>query len=286
MKNPDPIQEIAGMLREFAAAREWDQYHTPKNLAAAMSVEAAEVLEHFQWLTDEQSLAIDPARRTAVSHELADVMLYLIRLADKLGIDLCAPPAKRSLSMRPSIRSNECAVRPRNTTSSDDAALFRDVQGLRPGIAAQPDRGALEGRLLRLLPLQPVAGRSEFVAQLIACDGGRAADRRVARARRAARVPAAAEFQAPRLHAMRYDDRNTQRAVIVELKQWDRCESADPENVVRSWVGGRNRTLLHPSVQVGQYRQYLEDTHTAFHEGPNPIVLSACHICTTTDRGR
>ena len=72
------------------------------------------------------------------------------------------------------------------------------------------------------------------------------------------------------------DDRNAQRAVIVELKQWDKCESADPENVVRSWVGGRNRTLLHPSVQVGHYRQYLEDTHTAFHEGPNPIVLSAC----------
>ena len=50
------------MLREFAAAREWDQYHTPKNLAAAMSVEAAEVLEHFQWLTDEQSLRLSTRR--------------------------------------------------------------------------------------------------------------------------------------------------------------------------------------------------------------------------------
>ena len=99
MKTPDPIQEIAGILREFAAAREWEQYHTPKNLAAAMSVEAAEVLEHFQWLTDEQSMAIDPARRTAVSHELADVMLYLIRLADKLGIDIvCAAHEKIAIN--------------------------------------------------------------------------------------------------------------------------------------------------------------------------------------------
>ena len=65
-------------------------------------------------------------------------------------------------------------------------------------------------------------------------------------------------------------------AVIVELKQWDRCETAEPEKVVRSWVGGRNRLLLHPSVQVGQYRQYLADTHPAFHEGVSPIKLTAC----------
>jgi len=72
------------------------------------------------------------------------------------------------------------------------------------------------------------------------------------------------------------DEGDADKAVIIELKQWERCEPAEPDSLVRSWVGGRERDLLHPSVQVGQYRQYLEDTHSAFYEEPSPIVLSAC----------
>jgi SOS-response transcriptional repressor LexA len=72
------------------------------------------------------------------------------------------------------------------------------------------------------------------------------------------------------------DDTQADQAVIVELKQWERCEAAEPDRLVLSWVGGRQREVLHPSVQVGQYRQYLEDTHSAFHEEPQPISLSAC----------
>lgn len=72
------------------------------------------------------------------------------------------------------------------------------------------------------------------------------------------------------------DDDDADNAVILELKQWDRCEEADADKLVTSWVGGGKRDLLHPSVQVGQYAQYLADTHTAFHEGPVPIQLSAC----------
>lgn len=72
------------------------------------------------------------------------------------------------------------------------------------------------------------------------------------------------------------DDDDGEQAVVVELKQWDRCQPAEPDKLVRSWVGGREREILHPSVQVGQYRQYLEDTHSAFHEGATPIRLSAC----------
>ena len=72
------------------------------------------------------------------------------------------------------------------------------------------------------------------------------------------------------------DTNDVDQAVVVELKQWDRCQSAEPDKLVRSWVGGRERELLHPCVQVGQYRQYLEDTHSAFHEGAAPIRLSAC----------
>ena len=65
-------------------------------------------------------------------------------------------------------------------------------------------------------------------------------------------------------------------AVIIELKQWEKCKDADGENEVTTWVGGAERELLHPSVQVERYKSYLESTHTAFHEGPNPVALNAC----------
>ena len=83
----DALQALRKTLREFARERDWEQFHTPKNLATALSVEAAELLEHFQWLTDEQSRTLDDAKRTAVGEEIADVLLYLLQLADKLDID-------------------------------------------------------------------------------------------------------------------------------------------------------------------------------------------------------
>jgi len=86
----DPLIELRDALRRFAAERDWDQFHSPRNLAAALSVEAAELLEPFQWLTDEQSRDLPPDTRAAVEQELADVLLYLVRLADKLDVDLAA----------------------------------------------------------------------------------------------------------------------------------------------------------------------------------------------------
>jgi len=86
----DPLRDLRDELRAFAAARDWDQFHSPRNLATALAVEAAELLEPFQWLTDEQSRALPPASRAAVEEELADVLLYLVRLADKLDVDLAA----------------------------------------------------------------------------------------------------------------------------------------------------------------------------------------------------
>jgi NTP pyrophosphatase (non-canonical NTP hydrolase) len=83
------ITDVAAALRAFAKERDWDQFHTPRNLAAAMSVEAAEVLEHFQWLTDkEQGESLSAEKKEEVAMELADVFLYLIRLSDRLGVDL------------------------------------------------------------------------------------------------------------------------------------------------------------------------------------------------------
>ena len=72
------------------------------------------------------------------------------------------------------------------------------------------------------------------------------------------------------------DSAETGNAVIVELKQWEKCEDADGENEVATWVGHAKRELLHPSVQVEGYKEYLENTHTAFYEGENPVVLDAC----------
>jgi NTP pyrophosphatase (non-canonical NTP hydrolase) len=86
----DDLACLRDELRAFAAARDWAQFHSPKNLACALSVEAAELLEHFQWLTEDASRALDDERRRAVAHEAADVLLYLVQLADQLGIDLIA----------------------------------------------------------------------------------------------------------------------------------------------------------------------------------------------------
>jgi len=85
---PDPFLELRDELRAFAAERDWDQFHSPRNLATALAVEAAELLEPFQWLDDAQARELEPATRGAVEEEMADVLLYLIRLADKLGVDL------------------------------------------------------------------------------------------------------------------------------------------------------------------------------------------------------
>ena len=86
----DPIVGLRNALRQFAAERDWDQFHTPKNLAMALSVEAAELLEHFQWLDAEASSLLSDSVRKEVRLEVADVLLYLIRLADKLDIDVIA----------------------------------------------------------------------------------------------------------------------------------------------------------------------------------------------------
>jgi NTP pyrophosphatase (non-canonical NTP hydrolase) len=86
-------------LRAFAAQRDWDQFHSPKNLATALAVEAAELLEPFQWLTEEQSRNLSEKQLAAVKDELADVQIYLIRLADKLNVDLLeAARAKMALN--------------------------------------------------------------------------------------------------------------------------------------------------------------------------------------------
>ena len=90
---PAPVRDLDDLrqrLREFAQARDWDQFHSPKNLAMALIAESAELVEHFQWLREDESTRLAPEKKTQVAEELADVLSYLVRLADKLDIDLFA----------------------------------------------------------------------------------------------------------------------------------------------------------------------------------------------------
>jgi dCTP diphosphatase len=91
------LDSLRDELRVFSEARDWDQFHSPKNLAMALAGEAAEVLEVFQWLTEEQSRTLDAKAHAAVSEEIGDVLLYLIRLGDKLGIDPLAAARRKLL---------------------------------------------------------------------------------------------------------------------------------------------------------------------------------------------
>jgi len=84
------IDTLKHRLREFADTRDWNQFHSPKNLCMALGVEVAEITEHFQWLTEEQSKNLARNKLDEVATELADTLLYLIRLADQLDIDLLA----------------------------------------------------------------------------------------------------------------------------------------------------------------------------------------------------
>ena len=82
------LENLILKIRKFADDRDWDQYHSPKNLTMALIVESAELVEHFQWMTEEQSANVPAETHEQISHELADIFVYLLRLSDKLDIDL------------------------------------------------------------------------------------------------------------------------------------------------------------------------------------------------------
>ena len=95
----DQMAVLKARLRQFAAVRDWEQFHSPKNLAMALVGEAGELAAQFQWLDAAQSAALPAAKREAVAQEMADVLIYLVRLADKLDVDLLqAAVAKMDLN--------------------------------------------------------------------------------------------------------------------------------------------------------------------------------------------
>ena len=89
------MQALRDRLRQFVAERDWDKFHSPKNLAMALSVEASELMEHFQWLTEDESRRLAPAKLAEVRDEMADVLVYLVRLADKLDVNLLEAAAQK-----------------------------------------------------------------------------------------------------------------------------------------------------------------------------------------------
>lgn len=95
MDTDDSLQQLRGKLAVFAAERDWDQFHNPKNLAMALVVEASELVEHFQWLSPAEAAALSGARKTEVAMEMADVLMFLLRLADKLEVDLIAAAGEK-----------------------------------------------------------------------------------------------------------------------------------------------------------------------------------------------
>ncbi len=97
MESGDKLIQLRDALRQFTTARDWRQYHTPKNLAMAMIVEAAELVEQFQWMTPEQSLALSEVQLAAVRDEVADTLIYLVELADVLNIDLISAARDKML---------------------------------------------------------------------------------------------------------------------------------------------------------------------------------------------
>jgi dCTP diphosphatase len=90
-QRPDSeLVRLRDVVRQFAEERDWDQFHTPKNLSSALCVEAAELLEHFQWIERGDAAELGASKLEQVRHEMADVLVYLVRLADKLDVDLHA----------------------------------------------------------------------------------------------------------------------------------------------------------------------------------------------------
>ena len=93
--NTDSLLSLIGRINSFVEERDWAQFHSPKNLAMAMIVEAAEVVEHFQWMSEQESRDLDEPTKEKVGQELSDTLVYLLRIAEVCGIDLIAAANKK-----------------------------------------------------------------------------------------------------------------------------------------------------------------------------------------------
>jgi dCTP diphosphatase len=133
------VNDLGNAIKAFIEERDWEQFHSPKNLAMALSVEVAEIVEHFQWLTEEQSRNPPPEKLAEIREEIGDVMIYLVELADKLGVDpVEAAKAKLEISTDRNIQQNWSKAKPPSTRSTLDAADIRHHRPCRQSRVRRP----------------------------------------------------------------------------------------------------------------------------------------------------
>ncbi|MCF7984553.1 MAG: nucleotide pyrophosphohydrolase [Thiohalocapsa sp.] len=116
----DSLDQLNERLLRFARERDWEQFQSPKNLAMALAGEAGELLEHFQWLTEAQSQTLSPEKKRAVAHELADILNYLVRLAERLDIDLLAAADEKMAINEQRYPAEKVRGDPRRAADYDD----------------------------------------------------------------------------------------------------------------------------------------------------------------------
>ena len=129
----DPFKQLRDAMDQFATERDWDQFHSPKNLVMALTVEAAELQECFQWLTEAQSRELDEQQLAAVRDEIADVQLYLIRLAGKLDVDIeaaCRAKMEKNAEKYPADQVKGSAKSTRTTRIDVMCGRFVPCSGL------------------------------------------------------------------------------------------------------------------------------------------------------------
>lgn len=116
------VAELRAVMRQFVDERNWNHFHTPKNLAMSLAIEAGELMEHFQWLTPEASkqLADDPAKRAAAGEELADVLCYLLALANQLGLDVSQTMRAKMVKNRLKYPVSEAGTKWTTDRTTDD----------------------------------------------------------------------------------------------------------------------------------------------------------------------
>ncbi len=125
------IKKISDDLKKFAIARDWEQFHTPKNLSMALIAEAAELVEHFQWLTAEQSKTIDSKKLKDVSYEMADIFIYLLRMTEQLDVDLLAVTREKMAINEKRFPADKNTHQKRQKEQSSERTEFRKSKSKR-----------------------------------------------------------------------------------------------------------------------------------------------------------
>ena len=275
------MNHLTNRVVAFRDARDWAQFHGIKDEVLSLVIEAGELAEHFRWHSDDALRAKVAADPEPVADELADVLYWTLLIAHDLGIDLRRRSSVRCCRTNASTRSRPRAGAPPSTTSSErprrptGAAVRRSVRAVPRRRVRRVDRREARTGVLPPLPLSPGHCRGPQLAEQPCAFLARHGARWVARPRRSFSSTSCRSLASgSTAWSWVATPRSATKPCVVELKQWDRTEASEAEQCVVTQVGRGLRDVLHPSVQVGQYAQYLADYHTAFSE--QGVGLAAC----------